>query len=160
MLPKYSCICGFLLEYSQSTKSYTYIKLSFSQKITNANSVLVMGVIVCLTPLSMLWFGLMWACAGFSPTVATPKFICAAALFCPEDSIALLSTASVSYSFGPLFHNDPWALDGGGASVCVFPLGMCTLPSLTLHSGCLQLSVFITVYKQKHLRWELRDVKW
>lgn len=133
MLPKYGR-CGFLLEYSQSTKSHTYIKLSFSQKITNANSVLVMGVTVCLTLLSMLWFGLMWPCAGFSHTVANPEFICAAALFCPEDSIALSPTASVSHSFGPLFHNDPWTLNGGGASGCVFPLGMCTLQSLTLYT--------------------------
>lgn len=79
----------------------------FFQKITTARSSMVMGVIVCLMPLSVLRFGFLWPCTGFSHTVVTTELICAATLLCPEDNIALSSPALVSYSFGLLFHNGP-----------------------------------------------------
>lgn len=63
--------------------------LSLSQKLATANSFVAWGGIVCLTPLTMLGFGLARACVGSAHVVPTAMSSYVQLCFCPEDNVSL-----------------------------------------------------------------------
>lgn len=101
VLTQYSWICGLILKCGQLTRAYILREscLPLSQQLTIAISSTARGEIQCITSLSMLGFGAIWACTVFCAWCWNHHgFIRVAAmlLLCPED--ALLESSIVSGS--------------------------------------------------------------
>lgn len=67
VLTQYSWICGLILKCGQLTRAYILREscLPLSQQLTITISSTARGEIQCITSLSMLGFGAIWACTVF-----------------------------------------------------------------------------------------------
>lgn len=119
------------LEYGWLTRGNTLDEncLSLCQYLTITNSFMSMGGILCPSPIFLLGFILAWAFTGsvhaVITTVSSNEHLSSMSkrhCFLINDQLSPLTV------FLPLFHNYPWALDGGCS--CMLHTGLSILQSL------------------------------
>lgn len=82
-------MCGLLLKYGRPTRAPTLGGncVSFSQRLSVANSYWAWDRVVCPASLFMLWFCLAWACTGFAHSGKLLSYVqrscCVQKIMCP-----------------------------------------------------------------------------